>query len=398
MSDDSNGEERLAALLRAVAEMADGTHGGLLWSGLADVFGDPATAELVALRSAPDDAAAAEGLARTITARSSADEVFRAAFAAWRGQQRVQAIERVVGAPPDPAPPSPRRAAVLTFARQARHHLAGPWGLTVIGGIVATVVSGLLLNAFISSPADTAVGAAAGGPTASSHPAGPPVVVNDVQVIDNPFSHGTVLPDAVTLSPAQLTQVSQRNGEDFAALVKEHHGVPVDASLVSVAVTGNADQPVRIVDLKVVNRNCTAPLAGTYFFIGGPQGQGPVIPISFDLDMREPVALTSDGHGYFAAHTISLAPGEQVTLAFTSVTKQSYCRYELQLVVLVGSKRMTQTVNDGGKPFEVLTYQPFEKYTKLYVGGLRHQDADPSRTGSFIAADPATYRGEVIKS
>lgn len=227
---------------------------------------------------------------------------------------------------------------------------------------------------------------------------GPPVVVNHVQVIGNPDSEGTVLPDAVTLDPAQLAEAGDHSGEGFATLVKKHHGVPVGASLVSVAVTGNAAQPVRIVDLKVVNRNCTAPLTGTYFFTGGPQGEGSVIQISFDLDMREPVALASDGRGYFAAHTISLEPGEQLTLAFTSVTKKSYCRYELQLVVLVGSSRMTQTVNDDGKPFEVLTDQPFEKYTNLYVGGMRHESADPNRAGSFIAADPATYHGEIIKS
>jgi hypothetical protein len=400
----------LAALFHILASGAEGSRGRERWDGLVRVVNShgatavggkaAGVAELAALRHQPDDTKSAETLARVLLARSDDDALFRDAFTIWHGQEEIQATERSLhgaaggasaSSPAQRTSPQGSNGEHRHWWQRLRGYLSGPWQVAIgvlILGIPATILSAHLSGG--NSPSTSS-------PSASYSPTGnAPVQINSVQVIPSVQSRGMVLPEVIRLSKAQFAQLNQMdrtNWDAYSQIISKEGGVRLGISQVEIAVTGNVPQSARITGIRVVDRSCRPPLAGTLFYTGGGQGEGSTIPANFNLDIPDPVALTPSGVGFFAGHTITLSPGEKQTLVIGSVTENYYCQYELQLSVLVGSRTTMETVNDHGKRFQALAAAPFSRYGAIYVGGSLNTG---SIYGAFVSENPATYKGGLV--
>ena len=421
MADDGVDQvDALAAILGRVAEMADGVHGGQLWESLAAVIRMPVVTgatgrtEFGALRRVPGDKQVARELALVLLARANADDSFREAVSRWRGQKEIEATERsLLGAARSASASSPARETSnqedskpqksrwRARLRDLQGRLSGPWqiaiGSAVIAAIIVTPIT-LYETLFISGGSPSASSPSASSPSASySLAAGAPVQINAVQTGPSLNSQGMVLPGVVRLSSARLSQINQLQQGDSRAFAGQFpgEGVWLGGSQVTIQITGNAPS-VRITGINVIDESCRPPLSGTLFLVGGGQGEGPTIQVDFDLDASGPVALTPSGQAFFVVNRIILNPGEEQTLVIESTTKRYYCQYQLQLVVLVGSRTTTETVSDHGKPFQALATLPFSQYGAIYVGGSLNVSASTT-VNALVPESPATYKGGIVR-
>jgi len=163
-----------------------------------------------------------------------------------------------------------------------------------------------------------------------------------------------------------------------------------------LVIQNNRPYPIRIIDMNVV-KSCRPPLAGTLFF-GAGGAQDATIGLGFNLDSPDTEAEQAKGIGvdqwqpdYFAKYTISIQPGGQQVLDLWASISKYACSYEYQATILDGSRKVSQTIADGGRPFRAtalrINPQPpdLSSYKAVYIGGAG------TKTGAFIRVNPRTY-------
>ncbi|MFE6850010.1 hypothetical protein ACFVDH_04350 [Streptomyces sp. NPDC057674] len=210
------------------------------------------------------------------------------------------------------------------------------------------------------------------------------------------------LAEGRALSAAELREIGGSGdsgpSEDW---FRRNDAVPVGGRQDRVVLQGNSERTVRVVDL-AVDKTCRAPLTGTLFESPGA-GQDDTVVLLADLDQR--VTVVRDGRpeaygeDYFAAHSLSLRPGEQIVVVVQAFTERHYCEYALDFTVLDGARRLTQTVMDDGRPFRVTATavneertHPYEAYQRVYAGGLSSHYL--CGDGSFVPLDPKRYTSD----
>jgi hypothetical protein len=163
-----------------------------------------------------------------------------------------------------------------------------------------------------------------------------------------------------------------------------------------LVVQNNRPYPIRIIDMNVA-KNCRSPLAGTLFF-GAGGAEDATIGLGFNLDSSNTEAELAKGigvnqwqPGYFTKYTISIQPGGQQVLDLWASTSKYACSYDYEATVLDGSRKVNQTISDGGQPFRAtalrVNLQPpdLSSYKAVYIGGAG------TKTGAFIRVNPKTY-------
>jgi hypothetical protein len=216
---------------------------------------------------------------------------------------------------------------------------------------------------------------------------GPPVKVDSVTVLRTAQQAGIyTFQRTVKLSRPDLQALNRLQGDTAAydAWFRRRGGVDPSQSHVQLVVEGNANQPARIINITVI-KSCQAPLTGTLFDNPPAAGQ-PALPISFDLDSPQSIAQSRDGHDYFPMSTIVLKPGEEQVIEITATAVRHYCRYSLELTVLVGNHTTTENVTNDGEPFLVSALYKSPRYHALYAGGV----VSPDPTGDFVQERPGT--------
>jgi hypothetical protein len=223
----------------------------------------------------------------------------------------------------------------------------------------------------------------------------PPVLVEHVSPISsNINTHDFVLPDPLSLSPTDLSGFKDiyRDSHRYESWFTEHKGAALGMGVITVALRGNADDKVQIVNVKVM-KNCAKPYDGTYFR-GYSQGSGDTVKVAFDLDSPSPVAqemawtstkgLFPTGNEFFSVRDFTLNPGETQTRVVGAYTKQYSCTFTLQLIVATPDGTFSEDISDGGKPFAVTAVAPsgdktLAGYHNVYVynEGITWEAADP---------------------
>jgi len=291
-----------------------------------------------------------------------------------RSTAAVSATSRVK--PSRPAQPEPKPQPLW------RNALGGTvnWTWGVVTAVVVSLVTAVVTG-FVSRPAAT-------GNTTVRH--GPPVRIDSVTVLRTTVQAGTYMfQRPLHLSQSDLRSLNklQNVAPAYDAWFRSRGGVDPDSSNVELVVEGNADQAARITNITLL-KSCQAPLTGT-LFLSPPAGSESAILIDFNLDSTRSVALTPGGQDYFSKYTIALRPGEVQVIQITAHTNLHYCRYTLQLTVLVGTHKTIETVTNAGKPFQVSAlYSSLARYHALYVGGIMNP-----HTGNFVQKNPSTYHG-----
>ena len=149
----------------------------------------------------------------------------------------------------------------------------------------------------------------------------------------------------------------------IAALLVKRGGVKIESdeteenrehSQVRLVVTGQHERPVLITGLRANVLRRERPLSQTIVY-GPPQGAGENIQVGLDLDSRTPSARSFDdkqflAEPYFAAHHVSVKPGEQVVFTVRAFTSKCYCEWELLVTAVVDGKDQVFKVKDGNRP------------------------------------------------
>lgn len=300
------------------------------------------------------------------------------------GKQRRGQSERNKAAVPARGQAKPSRSAESEPAPQSLLQRALRGLLSWTGALVIAVVAAVL-GAIVTVQL-SAHSAVAAQTTAVRH--GPPVKIDSVTVLRTSVQAGTfVFQRPVYLSQSELDGLNQfqQGTPGYINWFRSRGGVDPDSSNVQLVVEGNANKPVRIINMSLL-KDCQAPLSGT-LFLNPPAGNAASILIDFNLDSPESVAQTAGGQDYFSRYTISLQPGEVQVLQISSVTGRYYCQYSIQLDVLVGAHMVTETVTNDGKPFQVsATYSSDARYHVLYAGGVASH-------GPFVRVNPASFGG-----
>jgi hypothetical protein len=178
----------------------------------------------------------------------------------------------------------------------------------------------------------------------------------------------------------------------ITALLLERGGVKIETdetedyrphSQVRLVVTGQHERPVLITGLRanVVRRE--RPLSETIVW-GPPQGAGENIQVGLDLDSRTPSARSFRDNRflaepYFAAHHVSVKPGEQVVFLVRAFTSKCYCEWELLVETIVDGKEQVFRVKDGDQPFRTTAFATAYKtiYSFDFFGGNRFVKQPP---------------------
>jgi hypothetical protein len=181
--------------------------------------------------------------------------------------------------------------------------------------------------------------------------------------------------DPVILAPGLIGNDPAQS--KIGTLLLKRGGVKIEAdetedfrphSQVRLVVTGQHEHPVLITGLRANVLRRERPLSQTLVY-GPPEGAGENIQVGLDLDSRAPSARSfRDGRflaePYFAAHHVSVKPGEQVVLMVRAFTSKCYCEWELLVTAIVDGKDQVFRVTDGDQPFRTTAFAA--AYDTLY--------------------------------
>lgn len=196
--------------------------------------------------------------------------------------------------------------------------------------------------------------------------------------------------DAVIEAPNLAGNDPAQNA--IAALLLKRGGVKIESdeteenrehSQVRLVVTGQHERPVLVTGLRANVLRRERPLSKTLVY-GPPQGAGGNIQVGLDLDSRTPSARSFDdklslAEPYFAAHHVSVKPGEQVVFTVRAFTSKCYCEWELLIEAVVDGKDQVFRVKDGDQPFRTTAFaKSYETiYSFDFFGGNRFVKLPP---------------------
>ena len=280
----------------------------------------------------------------------------------------------------------------------------------------AVGVAGAGITAFVVAYFTTLgnhVAALSTAPGRPAQPGGAPVKIDYVAVQPGGPNQSAVVPGALALTAAQLAGLNSLNQTTsaFHQWFAAHAAVTADNLFVELIVEGNRDSAVRIVSMQPVV-SCHPPLAGTLFYSPAAGADSNTqLMLNLDHPLSPPGYIASvngqvsDGANFFQHFTISLKRHEQYTFLVNAHTAKQYCQFTLNLTVLDGSRTVTESVSDNGKPFAVtavyneddLNPGAFSRYKDVYVGGVAATGLPGSGPNAFgddrwLQVNPATYR------
>jgi hypothetical protein len=286
----------------------------------------------------------------------------------------------------------------------SRRRRIGKW----IAGVAATVVAAVIVAVVV--PYFSGLGKHVSD--VLNQPGGSPVKVDLVALQQGP-GQSRVIPRTLALSASQLASLNSLNETTpaFQQWFAARGAVAVDGLLIELVVQGNRDAPVRIINMQPLV-SCHAPLTGTLFY-SPPAGADTNTQLILNLDhpLQPPRYIANvngqvgGGANYFEHFTVSLKRNEQFTFLINAYTARQYCEFSLKMTVLDGSRTLTETVSDNGKPFQVTSIYnendvnpgAFARYRELYVGGVATAGLKGSGQNQFgsplwLHADPLTYQ------
>lgn len=139
-------------------------------------------------------------------------------------------------------------------------------------------------------------------------------------------------------------------------------GVAQDPSWVQLTIEGTASRPATINGARAAVESCSEPAHAAHY-VDPAEGVNESIGWYFEVDgsdtqAYEMVGESTKGPPYFRDKTITIAPGELVTINAKGFTESSDCRWVLELDVVFQGERSTITVDDDGEPFRVSSGDP----------------------------------------
>lgn len=223
-----------------------------------------------------------------------------------------------------------------------------------------------------------------------------PVAITGITRLDTGTNLSLVSAQPLRLNTAQLAEVNDNPAPDAStpASVRMFLAgldlVPTGGGSLNVTVTGNDASPVTINSMTVV-KQCQAALTGTLFFKPS-SGIDSTIGIGFDLG--SPLDYAQDAleyhplsGNYFAEHVLTLEHGETHTFTIRVLAATAHdCRFTFRMTEATTDRgQVTETIDNGGRPFELSDVAPQAQFQVMYAGGVT------SRNNQFMPVDPKTF-------
>ncbi|NKX54621.1 hypothetical protein [Arthrobacter mobilis] len=197
-----------------------------------------------------------------------------------------------------------------------------------------------------------------------------------VQVIGQEVNVSVVLPPRSRLTHSDLAELGSISPEDQLKLLSERGAVRDAPEYLSLELTGNRSEQVRIVNIEPIT-SCSSPAHSTRVNLASGFGHVDTsTAMHFDLDRSPATAMFIDDERtvpYFPARTIRLAQDEQIVVLALVSARERLCDFELELTVLSGGEEHTQRINDDGRPFVRIASQA-DSYEHVYWGGTVCKD------------------------
>ncbi|GAA2709735.1 hypothetical protein ACFY2R_23480 [Micromonospora olivasterospora] len=152
---------------------------------------------------------------------------------------------------------------------------------------------------------------------------------------------------------------------------------------VRLSVVGQWSAPVFVTQIRARVLRRSAPLSHAYVFQQS-QGGGEPLKIGFDLDEPDSIArvIGPDGRlggAYVDDRSLTLTPGEPLTIDVQAQTGRSYCEWAIEFDLDLDGEQRVVTVDDDGRPFRSTSlanhYQ--DRYHASITGGLAFDGAGP---------------------
>jgi hypothetical protein len=240
---------------------------------------------------------------------------------------------------------------------------AGVWVGGVVAAALATVLAGTLTQGFgwFANVVGTQ---------------GEPV---EVRVDVEARADDVVLPPEATMSDDELAELSGLPMEEQVVWLEQHeHGNVAGAQTVTLYLTGNRPDPVRITDL-TSTEDCDPIARGTLVRMQAGRGAGADSEVVNILVGQGPSKAyledqTGQQQDYFPERTITLAKDEEVPLVVHLVPdfSGSICQVQLELTVReADAERQVQVLGQDG-PFTVMSIElehDEAQYGTVYLGG-----------------------------
>ncbi|MFJ6195061.1 hypothetical protein [Micromonospora sp. NPDC092111] len=222
----------------------------------------------------------------------------------------------------------------------------------------------------------------------------PPISVNAYYYNRSEEAVAWVLPGPMTGDQRQQLLTRQRSAEgegpeNFADVV---HGVARFSgetpyrllTRIRISAIGQWTGPVFVTQIRARVRKRSEPMSGAFLFRGS-QGDGSPLEIGFDLDEPDSVArvIKPDdetlGAAYVDRRSLTLSPGEPLTIDVQAHTTRSYCEWVIELELDLDGEKRTQVVDDHGRPFRStgLARRYQERYYVHLLNGWTAEGAGP---------------------
>lgn len=185
-------------------------------------------------------------------------------------------------------------------------------------------------------------------------------------------------PDA-TLSSSELAQLGElRPAEQIGWLQEHEHGVVSGTRRVTLYLTGNRADTVRITDV-TSTETCEPISRGTLVRMFSGRGAGvesEIVNIAVGQGPSDAYVYDEIGNraDYFPERTITLARDEEIPLVvdLEPSSSGSICEVELELTVWDGNAERRVSVSGPDGPFVVMPFEREEvevEYGTVYLGG-----------------------------
>lgn len=153
---------------------------------------------------------------------------------------------------------------------------------------------------------------------------------------------------------------------------------------IRISTVGQWTGPVFVRQIRARVLKRSAPMSGTLLFRGS-QGDGEPLEIGFNLDEPDSIARVINpkndtlGAAYVDRHTLTLSPGEPLTIDVQAYTDRSYCEWVVELELDLQGENRVQVVDDHGRPFRSTGLAPRyqDRYFVHFTNGWTADGAGP---------------------
>ncbi|MFI6824144.1 hypothetical protein ACIBJE_24865 [Micromonospora sp. NPDC050187] len=156
---------------------------------------------------------------------------------------------------------------------------------------------------------------------------------------------------------------------------------------VRLSVVGQWAAPVFVTQIRARVLRRSAPLSHAYVFHQS-QGDGEPLKIGFDLDEPDSIARIIEpderlGRAYVDDRSLTLTPGEPLTIDVQAQTDQSYCEWVIDFDLDLDGEKRVVTVDDDGRPFRSTSLA--RHYQDRYYFGMAKMGLVYDGSGPFEA-------------